>query len=112
MTRDFLIEQKIQICKAPCSTGNGMTGLGLVRYDAMCRAISACVSVDEVKDIRDKARALEVYAQQARNLEAERKAVEVRIRAERRAGQLLYEMKQNGQRHNGTSPGPGRGKKV
>ena len=30
----------------------------LVRYDAMCRAIDAAYEVDEVKDIRDKARAV------------------------------------------------------
>jgi hypothetical protein len=74
---------------------------GLIRYDAMCRAIAVCHSVDEVKDIRDKARALEVYAAQALNLEAERKAAEIRIRAERKAGELLKEMKVNGQRHTG-----------
>jgi hypothetical protein len=31
----------------------------LVKYDAMCRAIDAAYEVDEVKDIRDQARALE-----------------------------------------------------
>ena len=34
----------------------------LVRYEAMCRAIDAAYEIDEVKDIRDKARVLEVYA--------------------------------------------------
>lgn len=34
----------------------------LVKYDEMCRAIDAAFEVDEVKDIRDKARAMEVYA--------------------------------------------------
>ena len=72
--------------------------LGLARYDAMCSAIAACYSVDEVKELRDRAKAFEVYAKQAQNTEAERKAAEIRIRAERRAGQLLKEMKENGQR--------------
>ena len=49
----------------------------LVRYDAMCSAIAAAYEVDEVKDIRDKAIALEVYARQARNTEAERQACEI-----------------------------------
>jgi hypothetical protein len=64
----------------------------LVRYDAMCRAIAEALAVDEVKEIRDKAMALEHYARQARNHEAERQAVEIRIRAERKCGDLTAEM--------------------
>jgi hypothetical protein len=63
------------------------------RYDAMCRAIDAAYEVDEVKDIRDKAIALEVYSKQARNKEAERRAREIRLRAERKVGKLLRAMK-------------------
>lgn len=74
---------------------------GLVRYDAMVTAIAECHRVDEVKDLRDKARALEVYAKQARNLEAETRAAEVRIRAERRAGELLRVMARQGERDPG-----------
>jgi len=59
-----------------------------VRYDAMCRAIDAAYQVDEVKDIRDKAIAFEVYARQSKNIEAERRACEIRLRAERKAGEL------------------------
>jgi hypothetical protein len=76
-----------------------MTSAQLVRYDAMCTAIDAAYRVDEVKDIRDKAVALEHYARQAKNTEAERKACEVRLRAERKAGKLLKTMqKANGAR--------------
>jgi hypothetical protein len=67
----------------------------LVRYDAMCRAIEEAYHVDEVKDIRDKARALEQYSRQAQNVEAERQACEIRLRAERKAGKLLGEMEKN-----------------
>ena len=63
-----------------------------VVYDRMCNAIAECERVDEVKDIRDKARALEMYWRQARNMEAERKACNVRLRAERRTGELLKEL--------------------
>jgi hypothetical protein len=45
-----------------------------------------------VKDIRDKARAIEMYARQAQNTEAERQACEIRLRAERKCGQLTEEM--------------------
>lgn len=64
----------------------------LVRYQAMCTAIAECHRVDEATDIRDKARALEVYYQQANNTEAERKAIDIRLRAERRAGELLKDL--------------------
>jgi hypothetical protein len=58
----------------------------LVKYDAMCRAIDHAYQVDEVKDIRDKALAFEAYARQAHNIEAERQACDIRIRAEKRGG--------------------------
>jgi hypothetical protein len=64
----------------------------LAVYDKMVLAIDQCYKVDEVKDIRDKALALEEYARQACNIEAERKAAEIRIRAERKAGKLLAEI--------------------
>jgi hypothetical protein len=60
----------------------------LIRYDAMCQAIAEAYEVDEVKDLRDQALAIEVYARQAKNTEAERQACEIRLRAERRWGQL------------------------
>jgi hypothetical protein len=66
--------------------------MSLVLYDAMCRAIDAAYEVDEVKDIRDKARAFEVYARMAQNMEAERRACEIRLRSERKAGALLKAM--------------------
>jgi len=64
----------------------------MVRYDAMCRAIQEAYEVDEVKDMRDKAIAIQTYARQAQNVELERQACEIRLRAERRAGQLLKVM--------------------
>jgi hypothetical protein len=52
----------------------------------MCRAIEAAHKMDELKDIRDQAKALEEYSRQARNIENERKACEVLLRAEKKAG--------------------------
>jgi hypothetical protein len=63
----------------------------LVRYDAMCRAIEEAHSVDEVKTIRDQASALEHYARQAKNYEAERQCEQIRVRAEREVGRRLKE---------------------
>ena len=61
----------------------------MVKYEAMCTAIDAARQVDEVKDIRDKALAIQMYAKQAKNLDAERHAAEIRVRAERKCGELL-----------------------
>lgn len=64
----------------------------LALYERMCTAIAECSRVDEAKDIRDKAQALEAYYRQARNLDAEREAANVRLRAERRVGELLKDL--------------------
>jgi hypothetical protein len=49
------------------------------------------------RDVRDKAVALEQYARQAENTEAERQACEIRLRAERKAGQILATTVKRGQ---------------
>ena len=58
-------------------------------YEQMRQAIAECVRVDDVKQILDKAAAIEEYARRAGNFEPERQAAEIRIRCERRAGELL-----------------------
>jgi hypothetical protein len=68
---------------------------GLPQYDQMITLIATCHEVDEVKELRDQALALETYAKQALNTHAERQAVEIRIRAERRAGELLNLLQSN-----------------
>jgi hypothetical protein len=67
----------------------------LVRYDAMCQAIAMAHSIDEVKEIHNQAVALEEYARQAMNLDAERKCAQIRIRAEREVGRRLKGMPKN-----------------
>jgi hypothetical protein len=68
--------------------GQAPEAVSPVLYDQICAAIEACVAVDGAKDIRDKAAALAIYYRQAANVEAEREVAKVRLRAERRVGEL------------------------
>lgn len=72
--------------------------IALPRYDDMCRAISECHRVDDAKDIRDKAESLRAYAKKANNREAEVQFADIKLHAERKCGELLKEMAQNGER--------------
>ena len=68
----------------------------LVKYDQACRAIADAVTVDEAKDIRDKGEAMRAYARQAKNRGLEIQAAEIRLRAERRIGQMMQAQKDAG----------------
>lgn len=65
----------------------------LVRFDAARTALAEARSIDEVKAVRDKAEALRLYARQAgESLEMQNDIAEIKLRAERRAGELLRDM--------------------
>ena len=73
-----------------------------MKYDAACRAVAEAKSVDEVKTIRDKAAAMQVYAEQAKNKSLEADAAEIRERAEYRLGEMLGAQRDAGLLNPGT----------
>src|SRR6266542_3120338 len=70
----------------------------LARLELARRLLAEVRSVDEVKSIHDLAEAARVYARQARlGLEAQNDSAEIKLRAERRLGELLATLpKQDG----------------
>jgi hypothetical protein len=79
-------------------------------YIAARKALAQCRRVDEVKSIRDKAIAMEVYAYQQRDPQLAGDAAEIKMRALRRLGQLMELQRKAGLRAKGTR-GAGRPKK-
>ena len=65
----------------------------LARLETARRLLAEVRSVDDAKAIHDVAEAARVYARQARlGLEAQNDAAEIRLRAERKLGELLASM--------------------
>ncbi len=70
----------------------------LVKYEAARQALIEARTVDEVKDIHDKAEAMRAYARKAGDLEFAWWATELKLDAERKGGRLLTEMGLTGER--------------
>jgi len=75
----------------------------LVRYEAARKALAEAHRVDEVKTIRDKAEAMRMYGKQANDTQLVNWAAEIKIRAERKCGELLaVEIQHGGDRKSGS----------
>ena len=62
----------------------------LVHFENAKRELQLATNVDEVKDLRDKAEALRLYMKQAgESLWMQNQCAEIKVRAERKAGELL-----------------------
>ena len=72
---------------------------GQVQYAAFYSARGKATTVTEVKDLRDKAEAMRAYARNVNaGLEAQNRCAEWKIRCERKAGQMLIDMAERGER--------------
>lgn len=68
----------------------------LVFFNEARNAVASITSIQEVKEIRDKAEALRLYSKQVgESLVIQNQVAEVKIRAERRAGELLRDMEKH-----------------
>lgn len=65
-------------------------------------ALAHLTRVEDIKEVRDRAEALRVYVQRSQQgIELQNQAAEVKLRAMRRGGEILKDLKENGGRSSG-----------
>jgi N6-adenosine-specific RNA methylase IME4 len=73
-----------------------MENIGLAKLENATRMLGEVRTIDDAKDLIDLAEAARVYAKQVKlGLEAQNHAAEIKIRAQRRAGEILDSMEKN-----------------
>lgn len=78
-----------RIFTAPIEEESEPLARAIALYDTACSALAEVKTIGAAKDIRDKADAIRVFARQAENRQLEIDAAEIRIRAERKLGELI-----------------------
>lgn len=82
-------------CSNSYPHGGEMTD-ALANLSAATQALAAASTLEEVKQIHDMAQAAQTYARAAKlGLEAQNHAAEIKLRAERKAGELLAQLERD-----------------
>lgn len=76
----------------------------LLRYEAARDALTAAVQFDEVLNIKNVAEQATLYARLANDTDLIEKATEIKVRAERKAGEMLTQAKAAGDLHKAGNP--------
>jgi hypothetical protein len=87
----------LTVLNNPAETAKS-AGVDLVKYSAARHALIMACDIDEVLKIKNVATAAQVYAQQAQDRELIDRAVDLRLRAERKAGEMLRKLAKYGER--------------
>ena len=89
---DRFVGQANPVVRLPSSEPDS----ALSQFDRAKLALEKAASIEVVKEIRDQAEALRIYAKQAQqSFEMQNHCAEIKIRAERKAGQMLLDQDKN-----------------